>query len=244
MRRILVKSVKVFVLAAVVLAFAQAGLPGKAFALSDADHKKMMSDETYSASWEQLNEGVMGEAREALSGEDFKALEKLNADWMKNGIDADAKKRLEDGTDTKEMAYAEALDTRVNRIARALVWSEIVGKDDGVQGVYVKDDDDSRGSLTVVKNDDGKYGVELEVTMAWGNGGGGAFSGVGELAGKTMKASDPDDNNNKTAYATFVFGKDGAEVETTDEFRENYGGMNMGFGGTFKRLKSVLDSLK
>lgn len=91
-------------------------LCASAFALSDADYKKMMRDKTFANADKALNT-AWKEAKQSLSKDAFEALKKGQQAWVKSGRDNRAKELMNEGL-SKTAAYAQATNERAADIAQ------------------------------------------------------------------------------------------------------------------------------
>ncbi len=91
-------------------------LCASAFALSDADYKKMMRDKTFANADKALNT-AWKEAKQSLSKNAFEALKKDQQAWIKTGRDNRAEELMDDGL-SRPQAYAQATNERAADIAQ------------------------------------------------------------------------------------------------------------------------------
>ena len=110
-----------------------------AFALSDADYKKMMRDSGFAQADKALN-AAWKEAKGSLSGSDFESLKRDQRAWVKSGRDAEAKGLMRSQGLSRVQAYAAATNARAEYILQL------------ARGV--PDEDDAWPEEAVAQNDD------------------------------------------------------------------------------------------
>ena len=174
-----------FVVCVAAFSPASAALPG--------NHEEYMKNESYKSAFDQFTLG-MDEAKERLTPDEYKALEKEGDDV----IAASVKEDMESDTSEAD-AYETAYWMRYEQIGRELRWDWLRKNAEDAQGFYRLKSDilgGFDGYLTLEKGDeDGLYAVEIEVVMKSGAQNSGHFSGPGKLSGNEMTVSNPDDDN-------------------------------------------------
>ena len=153
-----------------------------AFALSDAEYRKMMKDSEFARADRELN-AAYAEAKEALSKEEFAAFKKDQRAWLARDRDVRARTFMEDGYSRTE-AYAQAALERAAGIRARLSALDLIDVRDIDDAYY----DNGKGSYLHLSLVD-YSGMRYEVSFS-GQGDKLELDGIYDYDNKTMDAED------------------------------------------------------
>ena len=222
-----------FVLSAALLVF----VAGSAFALTDADYKKLMKNEDFKAADAQLN-AAWKLAKSRLTPAEFEALKADQKKWIASGRDAAATAQIKEYELEKADAYATVTEERAAAITRNANVSYLKRNPNRIQGYYVRDDKDEPGTLQVFWEGPGAKTVRVSLNVVLDQGGGnvreGNLDGGGTLNGSSVTVADDEEPD---AKLNIKFTGDAAEVTAPPEFYENgFVGQGVTVSGTYRRV--------
>jgi hypothetical protein len=184
--------------------FASAALP--------ENHAEYLNNESYKAAFNQITLG-MEEAKERLTPEEYKALEKEGEEV----IAASVKDDMESGNSEAE-AYETAYWMRYEQVSRELRWDWLRKNAEDAQGFYRLKSEHFDGYLTLEKGEEkDEYAVSVFVIMKKEPHNSGDFDGIGKLSGNKMTVSDGDDPE----VITITFDGDTAKLASSKAFMES-----------------------
>ena len=155
-----------FVLSAALLVF----VAGSAFALTDADYKKLMKNEDFKAADAQLN-AAWKLAKSRLTPAEFEALKADQKKWIASGRDTAAAAQIKEYEMEKADAYAAVTEERAAAITRNANVSYLKRNPNRIQGYYVRDDKDEPGTLQVFWDGPGAKTVRVSLNVVLDQGG-------------------------------------------------------------------------
>ena len=144
-------------------------LAGPAAGLSDAEYREMMKDPDFAKADRALNEEWSRLLKEGgLSEAGIKALKADQAEWVRKGRDAAAKRyMMEDGYTALE-AYTSVTAMRVDALPHIVEPIFLKDRSDGPQGYYVRSEDGREtGRLSVrwIDKEAGEVSVGVEAIL-------------------------------------------------------------------------------
>ena len=218
-----------YVLAALLVIIAGLAMVSSVSAALPKDHADFMKDEDYKNAFEQFTLG-MQEAKERLTPDEYKALEKSNDEEMATSVKED----MEYGSSEKE-AYETAYSLGYEQTSRELKWDWLRKNAEDAQGFYKMQSDAFGGYMALSKGEeDGIYEVEISLQMNYEPYNSGYFYGFGNHSGSKMLVYDSDDEN----VITITFDSDIAKVTSTQAFKESgYLGHNVVLDADYLREK-------
>ncbi len=212
-------------------------LAGPAAGLSDAEYREMMKDPDFAKADRALNEEWSRLLKEGgLSEAGIKALKADQAEWVRKGRDAAAKRyMMEDGYTALE-AYTSVTAMRVDALPHIVEPIFLKDRSDGPQGYYVRSEDGREtGWLSVrwIDKEAGevRVGAEAIVVLRPDNVRSGAWSGEGTVRKGVLKALDGEES------ATFTFKGDKVQVVASPGFSSSTVGLGVTIEGTYVRQR-------
>ena len=215
-------------------------LAGPAAGLSDAEYREMMKDRDFAEADRALNEAWSRILKEGgLSEAGIKALKAVQAEWVRKGRDAAARRNMAEFGYTAVRAYASATSERVDELAYIVEPIFLQDHPDGPQGYYVRREDGRETGLLSVRWIDKKagtvrVGAESRLSLRPGVcesrtlfGEGTVREGVLELEGEYEGQGS----------ATFTFDGDRVQVVDSPDIASNTTDMGLMLDGTYVRQR-------
>lgn len=214
-------------------------LCGSAFALSNADYRKLLKDPAFKEADEALT-GAWSEAKNNLTAAQFEELRGDQRAWIAGGRDEEARD-LMDGGMKKAEAYAEATMNRVIYINGKISQAFLMANPVGAQGLYERRMEGQPGTLEVYWYDESSpelyVVVEAAFKMSLENANIGSFKGHGNLGENGVAEIYSDDDD--TVKIMIQFSGEEAEIITSEQFKASgFLGHNVLLDGTYRRIRS------
>ena len=212
-------------------------LAGPAAGLSDAEYREMMKDSDFARADGALNETWSRILKEGgLSKAGIKALKADQAEWVRKGRDAEARRYMTDDGYTALEAYTTETVRRTEELPGLSERISLQDRPDGPQGYYVRREGGREtGWLSVRWTDkkagEVKVGAEAIVVLQPDNVRSGAWFGEGTVRKGVLKALDGEES------ATFTFKGDKVQVVASPGFSSSTVGLGVTIEGTYIRQK-------
>ena len=210
-------------------------LAGPAAGLSDAEYREMMKDRGFAEADRALNEAWARILKEGgLSKAGIRVLKADQAEWVRKGRDAAAKRyMMEDGYTALE-AYTSVTAMRVDALPHIVEPIFLKDRSDGPQGYYVRREDGREtGRLSVrwIDKEAGEVSVGVEAILDPDSD---KFEirtlfGEGTVRKGVLKALDGEES------ATFTFKGDKVQVVASPGFSSSTVGLGVTIEGTYVR---------
>ena len=206
------KNIKAFVLLLCALAFCLAASPASAGL--PKNHEEYMKHEDYKEAFERFA-AVMEEARERLTPDEYKALEKQIDEAMAASVEEDMESDY-----TEAEAWETAYFVGNAQVNMQLRWDWLRKNAEDAQGFYRLKSDAFEGYMTLEKGDEeDEYAVAVSVVMKKEPYNSGDFSGYGKLSGGKMSVFDH--YSDGPEVMTITFEGDTAKLTSSRAFRES-----------------------
>jgi hypothetical protein len=218
-------------LAAVLLAAAFC-LAGAAFAALPKNHAEFLKDEEYQHNFDRFS-ATMDEAKERLTPDEYKALERENDEAIAESVRED----MASGSSEAE-AWAGAYLYRAEHIGNVLTWDWLKKNAKGVVGFYKLKSGAFDGYMTVQDSDEkDAYAIYIyAIQKAGGADNNGELEGLGRLEGTKMRVDYG--NDDQSATVDIAFNGETANVTTSGVFKESgWFGANVIIDGEYLREK-------
>jgi len=203
-------------------------LATSAFALSDAEYKKMMKNPEFARADKRLNQ-TWKKVSNLLKGAALDRLKKNQREWINEGRDYVANGFIEEGYSRVE-AYTIATNMRSDELPTLVKSISSASSRKGVQGSYTRRDRRGGSSELEVRLLNSKTSeVEVNFSAVSDTGNTGEWSCRGKIKNGVLEIYDEE----AEAYATLNFNGDKVEVET--EGLEFYLGVGVTLDGTYFR---------
>ena len=212
-------------------------LAGPAAGLSDAEYREMMKDQGFAEADRGLNEVWSRLLKEGgLSEAGIKALKADQAEWVRKGRDAAAKRyMMEDGYTALE-AYTSVTAMRVDALPHIVEPIFLKDRSDGPQGYYVRREDGRETSWLSVRWTDKeagevKVGMEANLVLGPKDVESRYWSGEGTVRKGVLKA---DGDYDGQGSATFTFKGDSVQVVVSPDIAPD---VDVTLDGTYVRQR-------
>lgn len=212
-------------------------LAGPAAGLSDAEYREMMKDQGFAEADRGLNEAWSRLLKEGgFSKAGIKALKADQAEWVRKGRDAAARRYMTEDGYTALEAYTTVTGMRTDALPDIAERIFLQDRPDGPQGYYVRREDGRETGWLSVRWTDKKAGevsvdAEAILVLRPDNVRSGLWSGGGAVQKGVLKAPDEEGEGS----ATFTFKGDRVQVATTSDFASGSMGMGVTIEGTYVR---------
>ena len=212
-------------------------LAGPAAGLSDAEYREMMKDRGFAEADRGLNEAWARILKEGgLSKAGIKALKADQAEWVRKGRDAAARRYMTEDSYTALEAYTTVTGMRADSLPDIAERIFLQDRPDGPQGYYVRREGGREtGWLSVRWTDkkagEVKVGAEAIAVLQPDSVRSGAWFGEGTVRKGVLKALDGEES------ATFTFKGDKVQVVTSPGFSSSTVGLGVTIEGTYVRQR-------
>ena len=212
-------------------------LAGPAAGLSDAEYREMMKDRGFAEADRALNEAWARILKEGgLSKAGIKALKADQAEWVRKGRDAAARRYMTEDSYTALEAYTTVTGMRADSLPDIAERIFLQDRPDGPQGYYVRREDGRETSWLSVRWTDkeaGKVNVDMEANLVLGpkDVESRYWSGEGTVRKGVLKA---DGDYDGQGSATFTFKGDSVQVVVSEDIAPD---VDVTLDGTYVRQR-------
>ena len=215
----------------ILLAAAMVCLTDAAFAAFPKNHAEFLKNEDYQHNFDRFT-ATMDEAKERLTSDEYKALEKENDEAFAESV------REEMASGSSEVdAWGMAYLIRTEHVGNVLTWDWLKKNAKGVVGFYKLKSDAFDGYMTVEDSDEkGAYAIYMYAVQKGAAENNGELKGLGKLRGTKMRVDYGSDE--QLATVDVAFDGEVAIVTTSDAFKESgWFGANVIIDGEYVREK-------
>lgn len=215
-------------------------MAGPAAGLSDAEYREMMKDPDFARADRALNKEWSRILKEGgLSKAGIKALKAVQAEWVRKGRDAEARRNMAEFGYTALRAYISATAMRVDELPHIVEPIFLKDRPDGPQGYYVRlEDGRETGWLSVRWTDkeagEVRIGMEANLVLGPKSVEYRHWFGEGTVRKGVLEA---DGEYEGQGRATFTFKGDRVQVAASTDINPDTTDMDVTLDGTYVRQR-------